>query len=441
VIFLAGPAAWTQAVNPSNNRISEAGRERALTNAMIPNRTRGSLTGTGASQAREMTPASDYHFRVGEIRFLLIPEFEVEYNSNVNFSTINPVADLILRPRLTLNLDWLVTRKNRLALNVGLEYEKYLRNVDRDYNGLRLRPDTVLSYSVYTGDFVITAYTRPSIEQDPGGDPTLVNTAPYQRFMNSAGLSVVWDLNKVILSAVGERQDVRSLNGNFSGLNSATYLAQLSSMVLFTPTFSAGPFALVSQTDYEEATLNDYTQFQFGLSANHVLSPYTTLNASGGLQVMEFQDTGNQQPGLTTDSDGLVDNVTGTAGGGNFVGPFFSVGINNRLNRHFTQQFGVWLQPQASSVSNYTQVFAVSYDLEWRMNRLTRAWLGLRYDNGRVSGDSPSYQRTEIKAGLEGPLTPSIKWRMQIGYRFEAQTAGAGNIAQTRCVVGLSYDF
>lgn len=444
LLWLAGslaPALAQQPASSANQSISSTGRDVALTNAMVPGRTRSSLASADALAAQQFTPSKSYTTRLGPIHFRLVPLFEVEFNSNVNFSPDNPISDLILRPGLTMDFDWVITEKNRLTLNIGLQYEKYLRSVDRDDSGFLMKPDTVLSYSVYTGDFIITLYDRPTIDQEPGGDPSLVNTAPYTRLANALGLSVVWDLNKLILSLVGERQDVMSLNGNFSGLNAVSYVGQFSAVYLVTPTLSAGPFAVISQTTYQEAVLNNTNTTQLGMIANLTLTRYTTLSVSGGLQVMEFADTGTPGLEFQTTSTGTIDNVTGTAGGGNFIGPFFSVGITNQLNRLFSHSLTVSLQPQASSVSNYSQVFSVNYGLTWRMNRLVDANLSLDVAHGQVSGTAPDYQRAEIKTGLTGQLTPSIGWKMELGYRLETQSEGQGNIAQTRCILGLDYAF
>jgi len=443
LLLLAGTSesVLAQQANASSPSLSPSARESVLANAMVPGRNRGSMASSSAFAAQQMVPNNSYTTRLGPVLLRVIPRFEVEFNSNVYYSPDDPIADLILRPGLAFDFDWVITEKNRLTLNLGMEYEKYLRAVDRDNNGFRLKPDTLLSYSLYTGDFVITLYDRPSIEQEPSADPSLVNTAPYTRLANTLGLSVVCDLNKLILSAVVERQDIRSLNNNFSGLNATTYVGQLSAMYLLTPTLTLGPFGMVSQTAHPENALNNSTMMQLGITADQALTRYTTLTISGGLQIMKFQDNGTPGLSFQTTSTGTIDNVTGTAGGGNFFGPFFSVEITNELNRFFSHSLSVGLQPQASSVSNYSQVFSVDYALTWRMNRQVDANLALNLQHGQVSGTAPSYDLAEIRTGLTGQLTPSIGWKMELGYRLEMQTEGMGTVAQTRCILGLDYAF
>ena len=47
------------------------------------------------------------------------------------------------------------------------------------------------------GDFRINIHDRISLQQDPIAEVALSNIADYGRFENTAGVSVLWDLNKV----------------------------------------------------------------------------------------------------------------------------------------------------------------------------------------------------------------------------------------------------
>ncbi|MEJ7703260.1 MAG: hypothetical protein WKF47_06220 [Geodermatophilaceae bacterium] len=114
-----------------------------------------------------------------------------------------------------------MTQLNYLRLRHRPRYTPSTRGT-RSYNtnGILLAPGSQLSFDVFVSDFRINFHDRFSLEQDPIDEAALSNVADYGRFQNTAGVSVLWDLNKAVA-------DVRLRSYTFIATNMTSFLTSI----------------------------------------------------------------------------------------------------------------------------------------------------------------------------------------------------------------------
>ena len=97
----------------------------------------------------------------------------------------------------------------------GLGYAFYIDHPDRDTNGILLSPGSQIAFDIFIGDFRINFHDRFSLQQDPIDELQLSNVVDYGRFENTAGVSVMWDLNKAVLTLGYDHYTYISTNSDF----------------------------------------------------------------------------------------------------------------------------------------------------------------------------------------------------------------------------------
>ena len=93
-------------------------------------------------------------------------------------------------------MEWRISEKNSINLSLGTGYSAYAEH--SEFNRVFMAPGSELSLDLYAGDFWISLHDRVSITEDAYEDPTMVGNANYSQFQNTAGLTVTWDLNKLV---------------------------------------------------------------------------------------------------------------------------------------------------------------------------------------------------------------------------------------------------
>src|SRR2546429_7548216 len=161
---------------------------------------RPSLAGQQASEARqEDVSRIPYNLLLGPVRFRVGASVGAEYNDNVTYAEVNEQDDFIITPNLTLDALWPVTQLNTLRFDIGVGYSFYLDHSQYDTDSILIAPKSQLAFDIFVGDIRINLHDRFQVQQDPIQNGALSNVVDYGRFENYAGLSVLWDLNKLLL--------------------------------------------------------------------------------------------------------------------------------------------------------------------------------------------------------------------------------------------------
>jgi hypothetical protein len=373
--------------------------------------------------------------RVGPVKISLGAAFGVTYDSNINSSPTNPISDLYGTVNVNLAYYWKATRRNDLQISFQLNYSEYLRYSRYNTNGLVIDPYTGIDYRLYFDDFIVTFYEYPSITNNGGEQsPALTNSVNFQQLNNRAGMSVIWHPNKVMCMTGVERLDTISLaNDDFNSQNSTGYSWFGLASYDITPTTNAGIRLQATSTTYTQQVMNDSVTARAGVFYQSRLTNFTSIYLEAGLQSAIFSNTGVQSNQLVyQESDGANTNVESTLGGSNYTQPYFQLTIMNRMTRYLSQQFSLSRQAQGSSVSNYQEVNAVGYSMQYRVNRVTTATAIFNYEFGSVSRTGGNLAYSDFTGQLSVSFKVMKNTDFSLNYIYYGNEMAELNASYTR---------
>ena len=329
------------------------------------------------------------------MRFRFSATAGFEYNDNINIAEVNELDDFIFRPQLNFNAMWPITQLNTLRFDIGIGYAFYLEHSEYNTNGILLAPGSQLSFDVFVGDFRINFHDRFSLEQDPIGEPGLSNVADYGRFQNTAGVSVLWDLNKAVATFGYDHYTFIATNDDFEYLdrNADAFMASLS--VALTSTTGVGVEAAYVFNRYDEDLLNDSNTFSVGAFIETQVTNYVKVRLAGGYQTISFDDDdvvlGPFPPGfLPGDETFLVFEDQGD------LDDFYAnILISHRINAAFTHRLAAGHESQLGVNSNYIQLNYVRHTATWNIINRTLISTELFYEDAEESGGFLNFGRGE----------------------------------------------
>jgi hypothetical protein len=251
---------------------------------------RNSMTGDAAAAASRLQQSPQlYTFKAGDFSLLAVPSFEVDWNDNVNLSKTDAQSDFILEPFLQLTGRYPLTQRNVLSLSIGVGYYDYLRFSTN--SGLRMSSDSQISFDMYIKDFLINFHDRFSLTEDPSTEPAVAQTANFGSFINTVGLTTIWDLEDVVLTAGYDHQNYLSVAGQFDYLNHSSELPVVRAGLRLRPDLTAGVEATAGYTTYDQSVLNDNVSYSAGLYADWKPSSSLHVQPRAGLTIYQFQNT------------------------------------------------------------------------------------------------------------------------------------------------------
>jgi hypothetical protein len=388
---------------------------------------RASLAGDAAAFARRPALSNaGYNFQLGPVLTKFSAGLGLEFNDNITLSDHNRESDLIVRPSLYANVLWQVSELNALRLDLGIGYAAYASHSQFDTQSLLIAPQSALSFDVYIGDFRITVFDQFSLLQNPVDEINLANVGRFQRFENAGGISVLWDLNKVILIGGYTHYNFESLDSNFSYLDRNEDQFVFSGSLRATNTLSVGLRATGGIVNYNHNFNNDGNWYSFGPFLETQITPYIHVSLEGGYQGGSFNTNG-----LNGDTSGL-DTV------------YARLQITHRLNRYITETFDIGRDAQLGYTTNTTELTYVRYGAIWRVNSKATIAFEAFYEHGV---DSPSNFESErvnwygVGANLDYRL--GRHFTTSLGYWFvdRASDLPDRSYYQNRVLMQIGYDF
>jgi hypothetical protein len=348
---------------------------------------RPSLAGEAAAESRRQAiDKIPYNLQLGPIKFRFSATMGIEYNDNINLAedssafflsstgpiliTTKPQSDFILRPQLNMNALWPITQLNTLRLDLGVGYAFYLDHSNYNTNGVLLNPGSQIAFDIFVSDFRINIHDRFSLEQDPVAEVALSNVADYGRFQNTAGISVLWDLNKAVVTLGYDHYTFISTTSVFDYLDRNADI--FSGSIGFTPssTITVGAEGSFINTYYDQRVLNDSRTYSVGAFLETQLTSYLKLRVAGGYQKIDF-DSG----GLVNDQHNLNDYYANAL-------------LSHRINAVVTQNLSVGHETQLGVNSNYVKLNYVRHTTTWNIFYHTLFSTELFYEDADDSGGS-----------------------------------------------------
>jgi hypothetical protein len=350
---------------------------------------RPSLAGEAAAEARRQAiDKIPYNLQVGPIKFRFSATMGFEYNDNVNLAedgsfialtstgpvvlTTDPQSDFILRPQVNLNALWPITQLNTLRLDLGVGYAFYLDHSDYNTSAVLLSPGSQLAFDIFVGDFRINIHDRFSLQQDPISQVALSNVADYGRFENTAGISVLWDLNQAVATFGYDHYTFISTNSLFEYLDRNADI--FSGTIAFTPTstMTVGVEGSFVTTYYDMNVLNDSDTYTIGAFIETQLTSNLKLRVAGGYQSIDFDNTG-----IVNDPNDLSDYYANAL-------------LSHRVNAALTHSLAVGHETQLGVNSNYIRLRYARHTATWNIFLKTLLSTELFYEDAKGSGGDGS---------------------------------------------------
>jgi hypothetical protein len=348
---------------------------------------RPSLAGEAAAEARRQSiDKIPYNLQLGPIKFRFSATMGVEYNDNINLAedssaffpsptgpiliTTKPQDDIILRPQVNINALWPITQLNTFKMDIGVGYAFYLNHSNYNTNGVLVSPGSQIAFDIFVSDFRINIHDRFSLEQDPVAEVALSNVADYGRFQNTAGISVLWDLNKAVVTVGYDHYNFISTTSVFDYLDRNAEI--FSGSIGFTPssTVTVGVEGSFVDTYYNKNILNDSRTYSVGGFLETQLTSYLKLRVAGGYQVINFDHTG-----LVNDAHDLKDYYANAL-------------LSHRVNSVLTQNLSVGHETQLGVNSNYVKLNYARYTTSWNIFYHTLFSTEMFYEDADDSGGS-----------------------------------------------------
>src|ERR1700730_2558525 len=348
---------------------------------------RPSLAGEAASESRRQSIDNiPYNLQLGPMKLRFSATIGFEYNDNVNLaedgsallpSPTGPVlvttqqqSDFIIRPQVNVNALWPITQLNTLKLDLGVGYAFYMDHSNYNTNGVLVNPGSQIAFDIFVSDFRINLHDRFSLEQDPIAEVALSNVADYGRFQNTAGISVLWDLNAAVVTLGYDHYNFISTSSAFDYLNRNAEMVNGS--IAFTPnsTMSVGLEAAFVDTYYDQNILNDSITYSAGAFLETQITGYLKLRVAGGYQNINFDNTG-----LVNDPHDLNDYYANAL-------------LSHRVNSVLTQSISAGHETQLGVNSNYIKLNYVRHTANWNILYHTLLSTELFYEDATDSGGS-----------------------------------------------------
>jgi hypothetical protein len=397
-----------------------------LTKAHGQDAVRPSLAGEAASEARRQDiDRLPYNLLVGPFRFRVSATMGVEYNDNISFAEVNKQEDVILHPQVNVDAIWPITQINTLTLDLGIGYSIYLDHSEANTNGILISPSSRLSFDIFTGDFRINIHDRPSLQQDPIAEPVLSNLVDYGRFQNTGGVSVLWDLNKIVLTLGYDHFTYISTTSNFDYLNRNAEELTGTGQFVVSSTTSVGIESYAVFNYYDQNVLNDSTDYSIGGFVESQLTNNIKARVAAGYQGINFQ-----RGGLVGDLHDLSDY-------------YANLLLTHRLNNSIRQTISAGHEAQLGVNSNYIKLNYVRHTVAWNIIRNTLLSTEFFYEDADESGGfiGEHLHRYGGALTLGYQFTPHVTLGLRYQYTKKESDVALRDYEQNRVSLDGTYSF
>ena len=392
---------------------------------------RPSLAGEAAAEARRQDIEHiPYNLLMGPIRFRVSATLGVEYNDNINLAEVNTQEDVIIRPQVNVNAIWPVTQLNTLRLDLGLGYAFYIDHSNADTSGVLISPGSQLAFDIFIGDFRINFHERPSLQQDPIAELALSNVVDYGRFENTVGVSVLWDLNKAVVTLGYDHYTYISTTSTFNYLDRNAEELSGNVDVAVSSTTNVGLESYAVFNYYDQNVLNDSIDYAVGAFVETQLTNYLKVRVAGGYQWISFDNGGVVSTGPFHDSGKLSDY-------------YANILISHRINPAIVQSLSAGHESQLGVNSNYITLNYIRHTVSWNIIRNTLLSTEFFYEDADESGGfiREHLHRFGGAIAVGYQLTPHITLGLRYQYTQKDSNVPLRDYTQNRVSLDGTYSF
>ncbi len=407
--------------------------------------TRDSFAGPEAEQAAvdTNTDESHYNLRVGPVRVLLDAQAGFEYIDNITYSEHNRENDEVIRFGLNLRALYALTRLNTIQFDLGVGFVRYLEHPDATNDNVYITPGSQLAFNIYAADiFRINFHDSFALLQDPVDQPNLSNVTDFGRFTNTAGVTVVADLNTVVLTVGYDHFNYISLNSDYDYLNRSSESVLASAVYKLAPRTFIGVEGNFAYTDYDQDVQNSSVGGSVGGYLDITFNPYIRLVARGGFQYASF-DHGYEEFNQFSAEGRAFAVGTRFNDDKELTDGYWSIALNHRINAYLTESLTAGRENDLGLTSNYITENYVRYNIAWRATNTVTVTGDAFYENDQESGGlfDEHLQRFGVTGTLGYQFTLKLSASAYYGYLRKDSDAADRSYYQNTAGVNVDYRF
>ena len=404
---------------------------------------RESLAGADAGQNATTTDDTNYNLKLGPVRFQLDANAGLEYIDNITYSEVNRESDEVVRLALNIRALYAITRLNTLQLDLGIGFVRYIEHPDATNNDLFITPGSQIAFNLYVADiFRINFHDSFALLQDPVDQPDLSNETDFGRFTNTVGVTVVADLNTVVLTAGYDHFNYLSLNSEYDFLNRSSESFLFSAIYKLAPRTFIGIEGNAALTDYDRDVQNDSTGGSVGGYFDITLNTYIRIIVRGGYQVASFEHSYEEFNNFSGEG---VNFPTGTRfrDDEELNDFYYSVTINHRINAYVTESVSAGRENDLGLTSNYITENYVRYNIAWRALSNLSVGADAFYENDQESGGlfDEGLQRGGATGTLGYQFNLHLSASVYYGYLRKASDVADRSYYQNTVGINVDYRF
>jgi hypothetical protein len=259
-------------------------------------------------------------------------------------------------------------------------------------------------------------------------DPTVVGVGNYSQLQNAAGVSAVWDLNKVILKSGYDHVNYQSLSGSAGAQDSSSEVFSTSAGYLLRPDMQVGLEAGASLLNYSAAGTNrppaDAVQWNLGSFFTGQLSQYMKVGAHLGYT--------QYLPGNG-----------GTTGSGTSVGAVYGeADITHRLNQYVNYTLSGGRNVTTGFYGGTVDLYFVRWQANWKLIRNVDVGTSFTYEHGTQLGlAAETFDRFGPGLSLGRTLTQKMTGRLAYQYYWRGSDLAGRDYTMNTVTLSLAYQF
>ncbi len=298
-----------------------------------------------------------YNILIGDMQLDFVGRVSVTYDDNVYRVEDGEEDGVTGRYSLDTGLFWPISPDMLLDLRIDLGYVHKLSGEAEEGFSIRAAETGSFSFDMLVGDngilSVVDVLTVRSVSEIISGDRE--TNANYRELENDLGIQYEVDPSPYwVAGARIGRRDIRVLDdSDYDYRNRVTWYGAGNADWKLNEAMRLGPYVAIRMHEFVEDGNNDSDEYEAGLRWLWAITDFTTLNVSGGYQVIDV-DEEVPTPGSTT----KLEEFTGR------------IGLDNRLTENFKQGISVAYEHNVSGLLgvNFTQDISTRYYADWSIN-------------------------------------------------------------------------
>lgn len=397
-----------------------------LRNACAQDALRVSAAGESAAEARAQAneTVGYYNLRWGDLRLRAESQMTVEGDDNINLTGTNQIGDVIFQPSLNTQLTYPISQKNSLNFNLALGYSAHVREQYLDQ--FIISPGTALDFEMFIKDFVIEVHDGISLTQQSYDNPAAASIANYSYLENTSGFRVLWDLDKLHITATYDHLIRYSLDSADRQEDSNQDLFSLLAGADVNSFSQLGMQAGAGLVQYDEDTLNGGVQYSVGVYYHLRLSQNFSLRADAGYVIDNLDNPG----AATTNYQSQVNTFYG------------SLTLQHRVNQYLTYNLQIGHGLNAGLFSDTLDLYYARLETDLNLIRRWRTRLNFTYENGSETGGiGESFDRYGVGFGLARSLTQNLSLSLDYYFWDRFSDLPDRTYIEDRVLVNLTYNF